>query len=643
MKEKVIGIDLASSQSVVAIINEVGKPEVIANADGKRLTPSVILIDKDERKVGSAAQRQAVMKPKNTIALIKRFMGGKYNDENIQKAIKYASFDVVNKNGRPYVKIDDREYSPEELSSYILTYMKQQAENYYGTEIKKAVITCPAFYNDDQRQAVKLAGELAGLDVMRIINEPTAAILAANNIDLSKDKKILVVDLGGSTLDFSLCDVSKVDGQEVVEILASYGDTYLGGADFDKEIVNYICDEFAKDHSGFDLRKDKMAYSRIVEAAERAKCELSTSTTTDINLPYITVIDNVPQMLVMTLTRAKYEQLTQGLIDRMINCGRECLKKAGIDKNELDEILLVGGMTRSVNVQDALSKEFGCPLDKSVNPDEAVALGAVTQANIMVGGDGAKDLLLLDVTPLSVGIETEGEVMTVMIEANTTIPTSKKNVFTTAIDNQPAVNIRVFQGQRQFTRDNKLIGNFELGGIMPARRGVPQIEVTFDIDANGLLKVSAKDLGTGKENNITITGSNSLDQAEIDRIKADAEKFKEADAKAKADVDTLNGAESFAYQMKGMTEDEQMKDKLTEEQKTEIKKQADELLEATKSKDVTKATSLKESLEKYVQDISSKLYESQQSQPEQPTNDAPQTDNGGNNPTAEDVEFEEVK
>ena len=643
MKEKVIGIDLASSQSVVAIINEVGKPEVIANADGKRLTPSVILIDKDERKVGSAAQRKAIMKPKNTIALIKRFMGGKYNDENIQKAIKYASFDVVNKNGRPYVKIDDREYSPEELSSYILTYMKQQAENYYGTEIKKAVITCPAFYNDDQRQAVKLAGELAGLDVMRIINEPTAAILAANNIDLSKDKKILVVDLGGSTLDFSLCDVSKVDGQEVVEILASYGDTYLGGADFDKEIVNYICDEFAKDHSGFDLRKDKMAYSRIVEAAERAKCELSTSTTTDINLPYITVIDNVPQMLVMTLTRAKYEQLTQGLIDRMINCGRECLKKAGIDKNELDEILLVGGMTRSVNVQEALSKEFGCPLDKSVNPDEAVALGAVTQANIMVGGDGAKDLLLLDVTPLSVGIETEGEVMTVMIEANTTIPTSKKNVFTTAIDNQPAVNIRVFQGQRQFTRDNKLLGNFELGGIMPARRGVPQIEVTFDIDANGLLKVSAKDLGTGKENNITITGSNSLDQAEIDRIKADAEKFKEADAKAKADVDTLNGAESFAYQMKSMTDDEQMKDKLTEDQKTEIKKQADELLEATKVKDVTKATSLKESLEKYVQDISSKLYESQQPQPEQPTNDAPQTDNGGNNPTAEDVEFEEVK
>lgn len=645
MKEKVIGIDLASSQSVVAIINEVGKPEVIANADGKRLTPSVILIDKDERKVGSAAQRQAVMKPKNTIALIKRFMGGKYNDENIQKAIKYASFDVVNKNGRPYVKIDNREFSPEELSSYILTYMKQQAENYYGTEIKKAVITCPAFYNDDQRQAVKLAGELAGLDVLRIINEPTAAILAATNIDLSKDKKILVVDLGGSTLDFSLCDVSNVDGQEVVEILASYGDTYLGGADFDKEIVNYICDEFAKDHSGFDLRNDKMAYSRIVEAAERAKCELSTSTSTDINLPYITVIDNVPQMLVMTLTRAKYEQLTAELIERMVKCGRECLNKAGVDKTELDEILLVGGMTRSVNVQEALSKEFGCPLDKSVNPDEAVALGAVTQANIIVGGDSARDLLLLDVTPLAVGIETEGEVMTTMIEANTTIPTSKKQVFTTAIDNQPAVQIRVFQGQRQFTRDNKLIGNFELGGIMPARRGVPQIEVTFDIDANGLLKVSAKDLGTGKENQITITSSNNLSKEEIERIKADAEKFKEADAKAKDDIDKLNGAESFAYQMKGMCDDEQMKDKLTEDQKTQIKKDADAILEATKAKDVTKATSLQESLQKYVQDISSKLYESQQPQPEQPTQETQETQNptSDTSTNAEDVEFEEVK
>ena len=643
MNEKVIGIDLASSQSVVAIINEMGKPEVIANAEGKRLTPSVILIDKEERKVGSAAQRQAVMKPKNTIALIKRFMGGKYNDENIQKAIKYASFDVVNKNGRPYVKIDDREFSPEELSSYILTYMKQQAENYYGTEIKKAVITCPAFYNDEQRQAVKLAGELAGLEVLRIINEPTAAILAATNIDLSKDKKILVVDLGGSTLDFSLCDVSNVDGQEVVEILASYGDTYLGGADFDKEIVNYICDEFAKDHNGFNLREDKMAYSRIVEAAEHAKCELSTSTTTDINLPYITVIDNVPQMLTMTLTRAKYEQLTADLVDRMIKCGKECLKKANVEKSELDEILLVGGMTRSLNVQEALSKEFGCPLDKSVNPDEAVALGAATQANIIVGGSGARDLLLLDVTPLSTGIEVEGNLMNIMIEANTTIPTTKKQIFTTAVDNQPEIVAKIYQGERQFTKDNKFLGEFELGGIMPAKRGVPQIEVTFDINSDGILKVTAKDLGTGKENSIKITGSNNLSQEEIDRIKAEAEQFKEADAKAKAEVDKLNQAESFAYQMKNFVEDEQTKDKFTSEQKEYITKHADELIDVVKTKDLQKVEELQKSLEKYVQDISSKLYENQQAQtapqPEQPTSE----NKSSEQPDAEDVTFEEVK
>ena len=643
MNEKVIGIDLASSQSVVAIINEMGKPEVIANAEGKRLTPSVILIDKEERKVGSAAQRQAVMKPKNTIALIKRFMGGKYTDENIQKAIKYASFDVVNKNGRPYVKIDDREFSPEELSSYILTYMKQQAENYYGTEIKKAVITCPAFYNDEQRQAVKLAGELAGLEVLRIINEPTAAILAATNIDLSKDKKILVVDLGGSTLDFSLCDVSNVDGQEVVEILASYGDTYLGGADFDKEIVNYICDEFAKEHNGFDLRKDKMAYSRIVEAAEHAKCELSTSTTTDINLPYITVIDNVPQMLTMTLTRAKYEQLTADLVDRMIKCGKECLKKANVEKSELDEILLVGGMTRSLNVQEALSKEFGCPLDKSVNPDEAVALGAATQANIIVGGSGARDLLLLDVTPLNVGIETEGGILTVMIESNTTIPTSKEQIFTTAVSNQPSVSIRVFQGERQFTKDCKLLGNFELGGILPAPRGVPQISVKFDIDANGILKVTAKDLGTGKENNITITESNSLSKDEIERIKAEAERFKEQDAKAKAEVDKLNQAESFAYQMKNFVEDEQTKDKFTTEQKEYITKHADELIDVVKTKDLQKVEELQKSLEKYVQDISAKLYENQQPQTA-PQQEQPTSENkSSEQPDAEDVTFEEVK
>lgn len=639
MTEKVIGIDLGTGNSCVAVM-EGGKPTVIANSEGSRTTPSVIYIDGETREVGGGAKRRMTMKPKNTVSFIKRFMGANYSDEDVQKMLKQISYEVVNKSGKPYIKIDGREYSPEEISSYTLAKMKKTAEEYYGTEVKKAIITVPAWFNDAQRQATKLAGELAGLDVLRIINEPTAAILSSNiQLKEGEDRNIAVFDFGCGTVDISVANISMVEGQLLVEIKASYGNVFLGGQNYDNAIVEWMVDEFKKDHAGMDLKKDPMAYSRLAEAAEKAKCELSSTTSTDINLPYITVVDNVPQHLTLTLTRAKFEQLTANLTEAAVECTRKAIEKAGLTNEDLSEILLVGGSTRMISVQDALTKAFGLPLDKSSNPDEAVALGAVIQANVLVGGESAKDLLLLDVTPLNVGIETEGSVMTVMIEGNTTIPTSKKNVFTTAVDNQPSVSIRVFQGERQFTRDCKLIGNFELGGIMPARRGVPQIEVTFDIDANGILKVSAKDLGTGKENNITITGSNSLDKSEIERIKAEAEKFKEADAKAKAEVDKLNGAESFAYQMKNMCDDEQMKDKLTEDQKAEIKKQADEILAAVQTKDADKANTLQETLQKYVQDISSKLYENQQAQPQQ---EQP-TDNSSTNTDAEDVTFEEVK
>lgn len=606
--EKVIGVDLGSGFSAVAVM-ELGKPLVIANSEGSRTTPSVIYIDSETHEVGGAAKRRMTMKPKNTVSFIKRFMGAEYTDPDVQTMLKQVSYEVVDKDNKPYIRIDGRDYSPEEISSYTLAKMKKTAEEYYGTEVTKAIITVPAWFNDRQRQATKTAGELAGLEVLRIINEPTAAILASN-IDLKEndDKNVAVFDFGAGTLDISVANLSMADGQMLVEIKASYGDVFLGGQNYDNALIDWMCEEFKKDHPAVDLKKDPMALSRMEEAAEKAKCELSSTTSTDINLPYITVEDGMPQHLVLTLTRAKFEQLTADITSKAMECTRKAIEKAGLKPDEVSEILLVGGSTRIPSVQEALTKEFGRPLDKSSNPDEVVALGAVTQANILVGGETDKDLLLLDVTPLSVGIETEGELMTVMIEGNTTIPTSKKNVFTTAVDNQPAVFIKIYQGERKFTKDNKLLGTFELGGILPARRGVPQIEVTFDIDANGILKVSAKDLGTGKENEITIKDSGGLSQEEIARIKAEAEKFKAEDDKRKEEIDKLNAAEGYAYQIRNLLSDESLKDKFTEEQKKGLQEKVDAVIEAVKEKNMQKTEVARTELENMWQPIASEMY-----------------------------------
>ena len=582
------------------------KPIVKENNEGSRTTPSVVYIKGDERKVGGSAKRGLVMNGKNTVSFIKRFMGADFNDTDVQHMIKNATYDVVNKNGKPYIKIDGKEYSPEEISSFILTEMKNIAESYYGEEVKDVVITCPAWFNDHQRQSTKLAGELAGLNVLRIINEPTAAILSSNIDVKNGDKTIMVTDCGGGTTDFSICEVS--DG--MVEVLASHGDVFLGGADVDNAIVDWLADEFKKDHAGVDLRKDPMALARLVEAAEKAKIELSTATTTDINLPYITVLDSVPQMLVTNLTRAKLDAMIAPIITKVVNCAKEALKKAGKTASEIDEILLVGGSCRIPALQEALTKEFNRPLNKGANLDEAVALGAAIQANTLAG-NVEDTVLLLDVTPISLGIETMGNVMTTLIPANTTIPTSKKQIFSTAVDNQPGVGIVVLQGERPMSVDNKTIGKFELDGIAPAPRGVPQIEVTFDIDANGILSVSAKDLATGKEQHITINNSNSLSDEEIARIKADAEKFKAEDEKKKADLEAFNAAEGYMYSVKSTLENDNFKDKFTEAEKTQINEKIEAMQKTLEDRsNVDAIKNAKDELEKVFQPIITKIYES---------------------------------
>ena len=632
---KVIGIDLGSTLSEVAVI-EGGKATVVANEDGSYTTPSVVSIVDGERKVGTAAKRQQMVNPKNTIYLIKRFMGSTYAESS--DAIKHVQYDVVNENGKPRVKAGDKTFSPEEISSYIVGKMKKIAEDYLGTEVKDAVITVPAFFSDSARQATKQAGELAGLNVLRIIAEPTAAILSSN-IDMQKGGKYMVVDFGGSTLDNSVADIS--DG--VVEILSTNGDVYLGGSDIDKLVADYVVAEFRKGCS-VDISKDPQAMTRILEAVEKAKIELSNSPSTEINIPYITIADNTPQHLAMTLTKAKFEQLIDPIVEKVINCAKKAVELAKIEYKELDGILLIGGSCRIPKVQESLTKEFGVTLLKSSNMDLAVAEGAAIQANNIVGGEGSTDILLVDVCPITLGLETMGGVMTKLIDANTTIPCTKVQTFSTAADNQTTVTIHVLQGERPMARDNKSLGQFNLDGIMPAPRGIPQIDVSFDVDVNGILKVSAKDKATGKEQSIRIEGSNKLSDDEINRIKAEAEKYAEADKKAREEADAINKGDSLIFAQEKLIKEQD--NNLTSDEKDKLEGLIKDLKEAVKDKNVDKINSIEATINEAWQTISQRVYGQQQAQgSEQQQQTSEQSDFDAATASTEnvqDAEFTEV-